>query len=89
MLYNYFIPLIHLGPPKNYTYYQEIPMEYIKKLIVGKNAEININRKVFLNKKLLFEKNEILIFKNNRFINDKVAFFKMERTSRKTRFKLY
>ena len=55
MLYNYFIPLIHLGPPKNYTYYQEIPMEYIKKLIVGKNAEININR-TFLNKKLLFWK---------------------------------
>ena len=83
MLYNYFIPLIHLGPPKNYTYYQEIPMEYIKKLIVGKNAEININRKVFLNKKLLLEKNEILIFKNNRFINDQVAFFKWKEPQEK------
>ena len=27
MLYNYFIPQIHLGPTSDYTFIQELPLE--------------------------------------------------------------
>ena len=83
MLYNYFLPLIHLGPPNGYTYYQDIPMNDIKKLILGKNAKLKINRKVFFNQKLLLEKNDIIIFKNNKFVNDEVAYFKWKEQKKK------
>ncbi len=83
MHYDYFIPLIHLGPPNGFTYYQNIPIYEIKKLILGKNAEFKINRKVFLNKELLFEKNDIITLKNNKFINSEVAFFKWKQPIKK------
>lgn len=70
MSYNYFIPLIHLGPPLGYTYYQFIPVEIIKDLIIGKNAELEIKRKVILNKKTLFEKSALIIYKNNKIVNN-------------------
>ena len=51
MVYNYFIPTIHLGPPKGYTFSQIIPVDDIKNLVLGKVAKLEINRKVICNKK--------------------------------------
>lgn len=75
MIYNYFIPLIHLAPPEGYTFSQTIPVEEIKKLIIGKSAKLEINRKIICNKKLLYEKNGFLSFKNNKWFNKNVASF--------------
>ena len=79
MIYSYFIPTIHLGPPKGYTFSQSIPVDDIKNLIVGKTAKLEINRKVICNKKLLFEKNDFITFKENKCLNSDVASFKWKK----------
>ena len=76
MTYNYFIPMIHLGPAINYTYTQELPLDEIKNLIIGKDAKFEIIRKVISNNYKIHEKKEIIIFKNNKWLSNKSAFFK-------------
>ena len=56
MTYNYFIPMIHLGPAFSYKYSQELPLSEIKNLIIGEKADFEIKRKVFLNSNLIFDK---------------------------------
>ena len=75
MTYNYFIPMIHLGPMFSYKYSQELPLSEIKNLIVGEKADFEIKRKVFLNSNLIFDKTYNLKFKNNEWINEKKSKF--------------
>lgn len=75
MIYNYFIPLIHLGPPEGYTFSQAIPFDDIKNLIVGKSAKLEINRKIICNKKILYEKNGFISFNNDKWSNKDAADF--------------
>ena len=75
MSYNYFIPMIHLGPAYKYKYNQELPLHEIKNLIIGKNADFEIKRKVFSNSNLIFDKTYYLNFKNNKWVNKAKAKF--------------
>lgn len=75
MKYNYFIPIIHLGPAYGYTYTQILPLERIKSIIIGKYAEFEINRKIFLNNELILEKRSEIHFKNNNWLKKKASFF--------------
>ncbi|MDA9654981.1 hypothetical protein N9T15_00825 [Pelagibacteraceae bacterium] len=74
-VFNYFIPIIHLGPAFGYTYNQILPLERIQNLILGKTAELEICRKVFLNNKLLFDEKCIIKFKNKKWFNKEGASF--------------
>ena len=76
MAYNYFIPLIHLGPAPDYVFTQDLPLDAIKNLILGNYAKIEIIRKIILNNNKLYEKKEILTFKSNKWLNKKSAFFR-------------
>ena len=75
MIYNYFIPIIHLGPAYGYTYTQILPLERIKSIIIGKYAEFEINRKIFLNNELILEKRSEIHFKNNSWFKKTASFF--------------
>ena len=75
MAYNYFIPIIHLGPAYGYKYTQILPLERIKSIIIGKYAEFEINRKIFLNNELILEKRSEIHFKNNSWFKKTASFF--------------
>jgi hypothetical protein len=76
MTYNYFIPIIHLGPIGDYTFTQELPLNEIKNLILGKNAKLEIIRTVILNNNKIHEKKEVVFLKNNKWLNNEDASFK-------------
>ena len=75
MSYNYFIPQIHLGPFSGYTFSQDLPLSKIKKLVIGKNAEFEILRKIKSNGHIIFEKKDTLFFSKKQWQNEEVAQF--------------
>lgn len=76
MAYNYFIPLIHLGPIQGYIFIQEIPLDAIKQIIIGKNAKLEVIRKVIEEKEIIYENKEIINLKDNNWLNKKGAHFR-------------
>ena len=83
MNYNYFIPLIHFGPVHGSQFVQKLPLESIQKLIVGKVAKFQIVRKVISDNKLILEKEEIIEFLNNKWMNKEAAYFQWKSNIRK------
>ena len=75
MHYNYFIPLINLGPFKGYTFMQELPLNDIARLIVGTYAKFEIIRKVYVNKKKINEYKGKIEFKFNNWTHKRDARF--------------
>ena len=78
MTYNYFIPVIHLGPVSGYIFTQELPLHGITDLIIGNNAKFEVIRKVLLNKIILYEKRETIEFKQKKWLNKNSAYFQWE-----------
>ena len=75
MQYNYFIPLINLGPFPGYTFIQELPLKDIQKLIIGSFAKFEIIRRVYLSSKQIYEYKGIIEYKNDSWMNSKAASF--------------
>ena len=76
MSFNYFIPLIHLGPVAGYTFIQEIPLHDINVIIKGENAKLEIIRKVIADGNILLEKKIYLTFFKNKWVNNNSALFR-------------
>ena len=76
MLYNYFIPQIHLGPPSDYTFVQELPLEEIKNLIIGDSAKFEISRTIISDKNILYSNKQNIKFNLNKWNNEEVSYFK-------------
>ena len=76
MLYNYFIPQIHLGPPSDYTFVQELPLEEIKNLIIGDSAKFEISRTIISDKNILYSNKQNIKFNLNKWNNEDVSYFK-------------
>ena len=85
MNYNYFIPLIHFGPVYGSQFVQKLPLDSIQTLIVGKVAKFQIVRKVISDNKLILEKEDIIEFLNNKWINKGAANFEWKSNIRKNK----
>lgn len=78
MNYNYFIPIIHLGPLEGYTFNQVLPLLQIENVIIGNKAKFEIIRKVFCNKTLLHQENKIINFNQGNWTNKQSATFEWD-----------
>ena len=75
MQYSYFIPLIHLGPFKNYKIIQKLPLESISNIIIGNSAVFEVSRQIIKQNELILKKKTKLEFIRGKWINKKAEVF--------------
>ena len=75
MNYHYFIPLIHMGPLKGYTFHQNIPLNHIASTIIGDQAKFEIIRKVYGNNTLFHKEYQTMSFAQGKWTNIRSALF--------------
>ena len=78
MNYHYFIPLIHMGPLKGYTFHQNLPLNLIEDTIIGNQAKFEIIRKVYCNNSLLDKEYQTMSFIEGKWKNTKSAIFEWD-----------
>lgn len=81
MKYNYILPIIHLGPIGGYKYNQSLPLDELKKNIIGNYAKIEVVRNVIRNNKILIANSQILKYKNGIWTGKKNARFEFKSNS--------
>lgn len=65
MQYSYFVPIIHLGPVKNCTFYKLLPLTEMSSLIIGDRAKFEVIRQVISEGQIVHEEKHILKYSPN------------------------